>query len=204
MDLLISCMFGTCSSPSTLCPQVCDKVCEWSSFLLSVSNSFLQSVSNPQGCTWVSPLGTPRPCSCVPDTHLFPQGWRDSAVPSPVPRDTAATLGYMWHGHSSGARAGPLTEGWPTGAKGCGDMLGCSRSPVPGCWQEIQHPLQGPAQGQTQPWDCPSSGSTHQRVHLPNCQEQKIQLPSAWPLLHLQWKIQLRFPAPATAQNRDK
>lgn len=93
--------------------------------------------------------------SPVPDTHLLSQGWRDSAFPSPLPRDTAAllpaaTLGYTWPGPSPvGLQLALLTDTWPTGAKGCGDMSGCNHSPGARLLAQGSSTLyEAPAQGQ--------------------------------------------------------
>lgn len=64
----------------------------------------------------MSPLRTP-------DTHLSPQGWRDSALPSLSPGTQQPHLAT--HGLEL------LAQSWPAGAKGCGDVSGCSHSPEP-------------------------------------------------------------------------
>lgn len=182
MDLFRSCLFGTWSSPSTLCPQVCDKVYERSSFLLSVSNSFLQSVSNsflqsvsnPQGCTRVPPLGTASPCTtgALCRHTSVPTGVQGQchAQPCPQRHSSHAWLHMAWT-HSSGARTCSPRPGLQEPR--AGDMSGVATAPsVPGCWHRDPEPSARPQlRGKHKHEAAPALAPHSKGFIYPNCQE---------------------------------
>lgn len=134
-------------------------------------------------------------------------------VPSPPPSPgtqhaplPAATLSPTRPPHAA-AGAGAGRARCPLGAGCRGEGLrergGAARSCCSGPAAGSKQPLHAASTGQGTREAAPAPASDSAGFIAPNCRQQKAPLPSAWPLLQLQWKTQLQFPAPATAQDRD-